>query len=240
MNTDGLKKLWKTVFGDPDSFIDAFFDIAFSPDRCRFTEENGEIICALYWLDCKYPGGNLAYIYAVATHPKHRGNGLASRLLEDTHIHLKNSGYAGAVLKPAEGLFPFYARLGYVTNGYIRHFSAEASNSPTALKELSATEYGVLRQSYLPENGISQEGVTLDFLQTFAKFYAANDALFCVSRNEPIVFEYLGNPNSAPDILAALRIKSAEISTAGNEIPFTMFRPLNCTKIPGYLGISLE
>ena len=67
MNTNGLKKLWKTVFGDSDSFIDTFFQIAFSPDRCRFTEENGEIICALYWFDCEYDGGKLAYIYAVAT-----------------------------------------------------------------------------------------------------------------------------------------------------------------------------
>lgn len=240
MNTDGLKKLWKTVFGDPDSFIDAFFQVAFAPDRCRYTEENGEPICALYWFDCEYAGGKLAYIYAVATHPDHRGKGLASRLLTDTHSHLRSLGYAGTVLKPAKGLFPFYERLGYVTSGYIRRFTADSSNSPTILKELSASEYGLLRRSYLPENGVSQEGVTLDFLHTFAKFYAAKDVLLCVSNDEPMILEYLGNPNSAPDILAAFGIKSADIPTVGSEIPFAMFCPLNCTKNPGYLGISLE
>ena len=240
MNTDGLKQLWKTVFGDTDTFIDTFFQVAFSPDRCRYVEDSGKAICALYWLDCACDSGKLAYIYAVATHPDHRGKGLASQLLNDTHTHLKAQGYAGAVLKPANGLFPFYERLGYVTSGYIHRFSAEEGSTPVCIKELSPKEYGLLRRSYLPKNGIIQEGITLDFLHTFAKFYAASDALICVCRDEPIIFEYLGNPDSAPGILAALTIKSAELPTVGSDIAYAMFRPLNCTKIPGYLGISLE
>ena len=101
MNTDSLKALWKTVFGDTTAFIDSFFRIAYSPDRCRYMEENGEAICALYWFDCSYEGGKLAYIYAVATHPEHRKKGLASQLLRQTHDHLQQLGYAGTVLKPA-------------------------------------------------------------------------------------------------------------------------------------------
>lgn len=240
VNTDRLKSLWKTVFGDPDSFIDAFFRIAYSPARCRCIEENGNVISALYWFDCHYEGGKLAYIYAVATHPQHRGKGLASRLLTQTHAALKAQGYAGAVLKPAKGLFPFYQRLGYVTSGYIRRFTASAGNSPAKLTALSWEEYGRLRSTLLPVSGIRQEGITLDFLHTFAKFYAAEDAIFCISREEEVFFEYLGNPDSAPGILAALRYSSAEIPTIGEDIPYAMFLPLNCTKIPGYLGISLE
>ena len=240
MNTDSLKRLWKTVFGDPDTFIDAFFDVAYSPDRCLYTEENGEAVSALYWFDCSYEGGKLAYIYAVATHPEHRGKGHASRLLRQTHDLLKAQGYAGAVLKPASGLFPFYAQLGYVTSGFIRRFSTEASNSPVRLKTLSAKEYGFLRRSFLPENAIIQEGGTLDLLQRFASFYASDDALVCACPQEGIFFEYLGNPDSASGILSALGIGQADIPTIGNDIPFAMFLPLNCTKIPGYLGLSLE
>lgn len=241
MNTDGLKKLWKTVFGDPDSFINAFFQIAFSPDRCRFLEENGETICALYWFDCEYEGGKLAYIYAVATHPDHRGKGLASLLMQETHVHLKTLGYAGAVLRPATpSLFSFYERLGYVISGHICRFAAEASNSPVFIQELPAKEYGRLRRSYLPRNGVVQEGITLEFLQYFARFYESENTIFCISKDEPVIFEYLGDSNLAPDILAALGLKSAEIPTIGEDIPYAMFCPLNCTKIPGYLGISLD
>ena len=240
MNTDSLRKLWKTVFGDSDAFLDSFFRIAFSPERCNYLEENGVAICALYWFDCRFQGGKLAYIYAVATHPEHRGKGLASRLMAETHGHLQRLGYAGTVLKPAQGLFPFYERLGYATSGYIRRFSAKADTVPAAIRELSATEYGRLRCGYLPDNAVIQDGITLEFLHTFAKFYASDDALLCVGREEPVIFEYLGNPHSATGILASLSIDSAEIPTIGSEIPFTMYRPLNCTKIPGYLGISLE
>lgn len=235
-----LKSIWQLAFNEPPAAIDGFFAIAFSPDRCRYLTENGVPVSALYWLDCEYEGGKLAYIYAVATHPDHCGKGLASQLLNETHAHLKALGYAGAVLKPANGLFPFYERLGYKTSGYIRRFSAEASNNPIPIRQLSAAAYGLLRRSYLPENGIRQEGVTLDFLDTFAAFYASEDALVCVAKEEPVILEYLGNRNSAPGILASLEINSAEIPTPGDEIPFAMFYPLNCTKTPGYLGITLE
>ena len=220
--------------------IDAFFSTGFSPDRCRCLTRNDIPVSALYWLDCEYEGGKLAYIYAVATHPDHRGKGLASCLLLETHAHLKKLGYAGAVLKPAEGLFPFYARLGYVNSGYIRLFTAAQCDPPIALTELSPQEYGLLRRNLLPADAVRQEGAVLDFLHTFARFYSSENALFCVGRYEPVFLEYLGNPYSAPGILAALGVKSAEIPTIGEEIPFTMFHPLNCTKIPGYLGISLE
>ena len=240
VNTDSLKRLWKTVFGDSDAFLDSFFRIAFSPDRCKYLEENGETVCALYWFDCSFEGGKLAYIYAVATHPEHRGKGLATHLMADTHTHLQSLGYAGTVLKPAKGLFPFYERLGYTTSGYISRFSASAGTVPAGIKELSAAEYGRLRCAYLPKNAVIQEGLTLEFLHTFAKFYAADDAVLCVGREEPVIFEYLGNSHSAPGILSALGIRSAEIPTIGSDIPFTMYHPLNCTKIPGYLGITLE
>ena len=240
MNTNGLKKLWKTVFGDSDSFIDTFFQIAFSPDRCRFTEENGEIICALYWFDCEYDGGKLAYIYAVATHPEHRGKGLASQLILDTHKQLKDLGYAGAVLKPANGLFPFYERLGYVTSGYIRRFPVNAADSPARLTRLSPTEYGHYRAVFLPEHSVIQDGLTLEFLHSFADFYASENAVICTAKEEPIIFEYLGNPDFVPGILAALGIQEAEIPTFGQDIPHTMWHPLNCTKTPSYLGITLE
>lgn len=240
MTTESLKRLWRVVFGDPDSFIDSFFETAYSPDRCLYIEAEGEAVSALYWFDCAYAGGKLAYIYAVATQPDHRGKGLASCLLEKAHALLQERGYAGSVLKPAQGLFPFYERLGYETCGYIRRLDARAGLVPAEIRELSPAEFGQLRRKYLPEEGIVQEGLTLQFLHTFARFFASFDAIFCIFREEPVFFEYLGNPNSAPGILAALGIEQAEIPTVGTDIPFAMWHPLNCTKKPGYLGITLE
>ena len=239
MITDELRHLWKTVFGDTDAFLDDFFSVAYSPDRCRYLTQDSAIVSALYWFDCEYEGGKLAYIYAVATDPSHRGKGLASRLMAQTHSHLKKLGYAGAVLKPANGLFPFYERLGYRASGYIHRFTGNAG-APIEIKELTPEEFGQLRRKYLPRDAVRQEGLTLEFLHSFAQFYGADDALVCAAPQEGVVFEYLGNPHSAPGILGALGIRQVEIPTIGKDIPFTMFHPLNCTKTPGYLGITLE
>lgn len=243
MNTEivsGLRALWKTVFADSDAFLDAFFTIAYSPDRCRFLEADGKIRSALYWFDCQLGSRRLAYLYAVATDPAYRGQGFASRLLRDTHSHLRAAGYAGAVLKPAEGLFPFYARLGYQTTGYIQRFSAQAGKTPAPIRTLSPKEYGALRRAMLPKDGVLQEGVTLDFLHTFARFYGSANALICTAADKSAVFEYLGDPDAAPGILAALEIPQAELPAPGQEIPFAMYHPFDDGASPGYLGITLE
>ena len=240
MNTDSLRKLWKIVFGDTDAFLDNFFSIAYSPERCKFYEQDGEAICALYWFDCAYNGGKLAYIYAVATHPDHRGQGLASRLMAETHDHLKALDYAGAVLKPAKGLFPFYERLGYETCGYISRFTAEADEEPAKLTALTPDAYAAARQEILPKNMVDPQGTMLALLNTYARFYAFSGGIICVAKEEPVVFEYLGDPNLAPSILAALHINHAEIPTFGKDIPYAMWRPLNAANTPGYLGIALE
>ena len=241
MNTESnLKRLWKTVFGDPDDFIDAFFQIAYSPDRCRYLTQDGQIVSALYWFDCQYGGRKLAYLYAVATDPAFRGQGFASRLLAETHSHLQALGYSGAVLKPAEGLFPFYERLGYHTSCYVNQFVAEAGAISAQIRELSPSEYARLRRTYLPNNGILQEGITLEFLHTFGQFYEATDALLCVAADRSAVFEYLGNPDSASGILRSLGIQRASLTTPGSSIPFAMYLPLDDAPAPGYLGITLE
>lgn len=240
MNTDGLKKLWKTVFGDTDLFIDTFFEVAYSPHRCRSLTQDGKIVSALYWLDCTWEGQKVAYIYAVATDPEHRGKGLASRLLEDTHAHLKEQGYAGAALKPAQGLFPFYERLGYMTTGFVQYWDAQAGDTPATVRPLSQQEHALLRRKLLPDNSILQEDVTLAFFHRFADSYAAEGALISIETEEKTVLEYLGDPQFAPGILAALGIRRATLRIPGGNTPFTMYLPLNCTKTPGYLGITLE
>ena len=67
--TDQLKKLWAECFSDPPEAIHSFFAAAYSPERCRYLERNGQIAAALHWLDGTYQGQKVAYLYAVATRP---------------------------------------------------------------------------------------------------------------------------------------------------------------------------
>jgi len=96
-----LKELWKLVFGDTDELIDAFFELLYSDCRTAVIEEGGHIVAAAYAIRLE----NIRYIYAVATHPDHRGKGYGEA------VTCAAAGGEPACLYPAsEGLRGWYAR----------------------------------------------------------------------------------------------------------------------------------
>ena len=200
-----LRKLWKNTFGDTDTFLDTFFETAFSPKRALCARINNTVVGALYWFDCECSGQKLAYIYAVATAKEFRGKGICHTLMEHTHKCLNEAGYDGAILSPAEtSLFDFYGKMGYKTCAYTKEFhytndtnlSQEAhlkaasfengalgeeipscANSDFIIRKISKEEFSKLRRSFLPSNAILQENENLDFLETQADFYTGNNFL---------------------------------------------------------------
>lgn len=238
-----LRRLWKQAFGDTDAFLDAFFSTAFSPERCRCVTVEGKLAAALYWFDCTYPYGKLAYIYAVATEEACRGQGLCRALMADTHTLLASAGYAGAVLVPgSEGLFRFYSSMGYQTAGYVHPFDAVRADPPTAITQIGAQEYAALRRQYLPADGIRQEGENLSFLQTQAQLYKGDDFLLAAVMDGPRLWgmELLGNAQAAGGILTALGADAGHFRTPGGRTPFAMFLPFGAFPPPAYFGLAFD
>ena len=87
-----ILSLWKEVFGEYNGFWELFLDTAFQPDHCRCMIENGQVTAGLYWFDCSCGQDKIAYIYAVATDPAHRGKGLCRKLMADVHELLQVQG----------------------------------------------------------------------------------------------------------------------------------------------------
>ena len=113
-NIPALTELWMQAFGDTREFIAGFFRTGFSHDRCLLAEEQGQLLAALYWFDCTWEGKKVAYLYAIATDESHRGKGICKKLMAHTHQVLKDKGYVGAILVPADaGLARMYGKLGY-------------------------------------------------------------------------------------------------------------------------------
>lgn len=219
-----LRQLWKQAFGDTDAFLDKFFSTGFATERCRCVMDRGQVAAALYWFSCQCGGQALAYIYAVATGRDFRGQGLCRRLMADTHDHLKDLGYAGAILVPGDpGLRRMYRDMGYEDMTGIRRFSCTAG-APILLKAINAARYAALRREKLPENAVLQEGENLRFLETMAQFYAGDGILLCAVKDGDrlTVPELLGDPAAAPGIVAALGCKEGVLSVPGEEEPFAM------------------
>jgi len=241
--TEQQKALWHLAFGDGLEFIELFFQTAYSPERCLYLTENGAVTAALYWLDCAYKGQKQAYIYAVATHPDHRGKGLCRKLMAKTHECLKAQGYTAALLRPADpGLRRMYAGMGYREGTRVSQWEAAASD-PVPLRKIGPEEYARLRLRYLPEDGAIQEGVSLTYLASYCDLYAGEDFLLAGSAYEGTfhAMELLGNKKTAGGILAALGHKSGSFRCPGSDIPFGMFLPLaEHAAEPGYLGLVFD
>lgn len=241
-NIPGLRRLWKQAFGDTDDYLDLFFGTAFSPGRSLCAVEGDTVAAAMYWLDAEWGGKRIAYLYAVATDEAFRGRGLCRRLTEQTHRILKDRGYSGAILVPAEpGLFEMYAKMGYRTCATVTEWEVLAGEAMD-LTELTAAEYAARRRAFLPSGAVIQEGETLDLLAGMGKFYAGDGVLLTAIRNGDSLWvpELLGDKAKGPGIVAALGAKTGKFRGPGKDIPFAMYCPFDDTPAPTYLGFALD
>lgn len=236
-----LRKLWKQAFGDTDTFLDLFFSTAYAPRRCRCTNAQGQTVAALYWFDCTAGDETYAYLYAVATDPAFRGQGLCRQLMEDTHDLLKEQGYAGAVLVPGEpGLFAMYEKMGYTDLSGADCFSVSAG-TPIPLRQITPEEYAAARRALLPPGGIQQEGENLRFLSSYANFYTGKGFVLAAVTEETHLqcTELLGDRTAAAGIVAALGMQTGTFRVPG-ESRFSMYHPLKDIPAPGYFGLAFD
>lgn len=232
-----LRALWQEAFGDTDAFLDLFFSTAFDTKRCLCIAEDGQIAAAAYWFCCE----KYAYIYAVATAKRHRGQGLCHQLMTAIHRLLATQGYAGAIVVPGEeSLRRFYADMGYQNFGGIQESTCSAG-TPLPLRQLSATEFAALRRQYLPANSVVQERENLAFLSTWASFYAGETWLLTAILEDDQLrgIEFLGDTREAAGITAALGAKSGTFRTPGST-PFAMYKSLGGKCMPDYFGFAFD
>lgn len=239
-----LAKLWHTAFGDTQEVIDGFFRTAYAPSRCRCVTADGQVAAALYWFDLRCRDQKMAYIYAVATAPEHRGQGLCRRLMADTHAHLTQQGYRGVLLVPEDpGLRRMYGSFGYQPGTTLREFTASAGDIPADIQVLSRDAFACRRRELLPPDGLLQEGENLTYLETAFRFYAGPGFLAVLHQDGDRVFcpEILGDPAAAPGLLRALGAKTGIFHCPGQGMDFAMFLPLHPEAVrPRYFAFAFD
>ena len=240
----GLRRLWQAAFGDTDDFLDAFFRTAYDAERCRCVTENGEPAAALYWFDCELEGAKLAYIYAVATDPAHRGKGLCRTLMADTLDILTENGYRGALLVPQEPwLIEMYKKMGFSPATTVSEFHVMAAAAPIPVRRAGPTGYSRRRQELLPEGGVIQKNENALFLNSQASLYMGENWVAAAAEMDGMLWcpEFLGDPALAPGFVNALGYREGSFRVPGSGRPFAMFRPLSvdCPR-PRYFGLAFD
>ena len=115
-----LKVLWNQVFGDSEAAIDFYFSNRHQNQNMLVYEVEEVIAGMLTMLPVQLAFGpemhSGRYIYAVATAPAYRKQGISTQLLQHCHAYMKARGEMAAILAPAsESLFAFYEKRGYET-----------------------------------------------------------------------------------------------------------------------------
>lgn len=242
--TESRRKLWREAFDDSEAFLDNFDRTAFSKERYCSVIINGEVVSALYFFDCEYDGGKIAYIYAVATLKAYRGQGLCRKLFDRAHEYLKNLGYVGVILCPgSESLFGFYKSMGYTDCTRVSEYDVTAGDA-VSIREINKDEYAKLRRKYLKSGAVVQERENIDFLATFSSFYEGDDFVLTARREGNLLFcaELLGNIDAASGITRALGYEKGFFRTDGSEKQFTMYYSLDGGKTPPptYFGLAFD
>lgn len=229
------KALWSAAFGD-DGWIDSFFRTAYRPENTLVIFRDGQLAAGLAWMQTSCQGRKLAYLYAVATAPEYRHQGLCRELMTNAQETLAARGYDGSVLVPADdGLRRMYAAIGYRNFGGVGNLTLPAG-TPVPLREVTPEEYAALRRNYLPRGGIVQEDGAIEYLAESAKLYAGNGFLLAATEDEPM--ELLGNASQAAGIVGALGKDRGTFRLPGTS-PFAMFRPIcDDSWTPAYFGLD--
>ena len=132
--------LYRLAFpGETDTFTEALFD-RYYPTCIRTVCENDEPISMLFSIP--YPmlteEGEVEshYLYGVATHPDHRGKGLAKQLLA-----AEAARYPVFLRPMTPSLFAFYEKAGFTPISPIQSWEEEATPGDEHCRHISATEY---------------------------------------------------------------------------------------------------
>ena len=231
------KALWAAAFGD-DGWIDSFFRTAYRPENTLTIFREGQLAAGLAWMQTSCQGRKLAYLYAVATAPEYRHQGLCRELMAKTQEVLTSRGYDGSVLVPADdGLRRMYAGMGYRNFGGVENLTLPAG-APVSLRKVPPEKYAALRRKYLPVGGIVQEDGAIEYLAESAKLYAGNGFLLTATEDEPM--ELLGDASQAAGIVGALGKDRGTFRLPGTS-PFAMFRPIcDDSWTPAYFGLAFE
>lgn len=125
-----VERLWIDVFGDTPEYVKLFIDAHFDPDSFLLIRRGGELAAMCALLKTEFVAGGVPasarYVYALATAPKWRGRGLASRIIDKAQ---EISGVPLILLPGTDGLRPFYSRRGFADAFAREEWSVERDDS---------------------------------------------------------------------------------------------------------------
>lgn len=157
-----IVSLWSDAFGDKKDSVERYLDTLLK--YFLVYEEDSIVKGMLSVLPVALNEKNGGYIYAVVTHPKHRGKGICNSLMENVKA---DKSYDFLVLVPQNKcLFEFYEKMDFTAVSFLEKDDVFASNKAEeySLKTITAKEYEMKRNEfYKNQEFIKWDNTILEF-----------------------------------------------------------------------------
>ncbi len=149
-------KMWKTVFGDPDDYMELYFRHKYRDENSLLYMEDGRAVASLQMLPYLFTfcGTEIPvfYLSGVATLPTYRKRGYVRQLLMRSFEEAVRRDAPLMLLVPQEAwLLQFYGRYGFV-----QAFDAGVEELPS-LKELTGRYPGDLHAAFREFNTLFRQ-----------------------------------------------------------------------------------
>ena len=234
-----LRQIWALAFDDGPEGDEDFFRTCLQEAIGFAAEEDGQLLSALYALPqtlvCGEQTRSAAYLFAVATRPERRGQGIGAKLLAYAERELRKRYVSFVWLVPADGrLRAYYARLGYVPGPCAQERELPAPRGRGACDAVGAQEYAGMRETLL----LDAPHIRCSLAQL--RYQACTDRFFaltldgrygCASaRAEDGVIrvtEILPDASMLPALMQGLPGRVCRVRTAGPGSPLGMVRQLD-------------
>lgn len=238
--------LWRLSFSnDSDEDIALFFSMFFQ--YAFVTRVDERVASMLFLLPTEVIYGNVrlsvGYIYAGATHPDYRANGLYRRLIQFVLSHARENGMKAVFLRPAdEALSQSYRRMGFTVPMTCREYTASPSQTADG-GDYEAALYRLKRRQRLDNMTLPyvdwSEGV-LEYALSWCRAMGNENGigLYADDGETPVFWEWLGDEPSVPDG------RTVTVRTVGTEKTIGLLYPFDDTIFaampPIYMGYGLE
>lgn len=254
-----IRHIWSAVFTeDTERERDRFLKTVRLGDECMLACVDSKPVSMAFFLPAVLCIGgrkySMRYLYAAATLPQYRGQGIFGDLLNTALLTLKEYGVAACFLNPAEPtLVDYYRRFGFRPAFFCETVSGNAHIVSIPLESLSDAEYIALRHALLPQDRVEWDDRLLRYAASYAVPVRIGDgacALSVKDGNTLRVIELLGvPPEQQATVCGALAwyqgcetFRARVFSETGD--CFGMLLPLADTDIPmntaPYMGLAFD
>jgi len=143
-----LKNIWKTCFGDSDSYIDLFFAHLFVPEQTIVACDKSLPIGVVYTLRAELDNKEFRYGYAIGVLPEYRGKNVCKAMLDTIRQQAEKEGFLFGLHPANKKLFSFYKKIGLTEMFQLKIVDAShyTNKQPLILEDVSAEEYFTLRK----------------------------------------------------------------------------------------------